>query len=43
MYSPARLAEDKLQFPKTYVGSTTDLKRRLAEHNSGKTIILRKV
>ncbi|MBI5004793.1 MAG: GIY-YIG nuclease family protein [Candidatus Lloydbacteria bacterium] len=24
------------KFPKTYVGSTTDLERRLKEHNSGK-------
>jgi putative endonuclease len=25
-----------LRYNKTYVGSTTDLERRLAEHNSGK-------
>jgi putative endonuclease len=28
-----------LEFPKqTYVGSTSDLRRRLAEHNAGKSI-----
>jgi len=24
------------KFPKTYVGSTTDIQRRISEHNSGK-------
>ncbi len=26
------------KYPKTYVGSTTDIERRLAEHNSGKNL-----
>lgn len=31
-----------VRFEKTYVGSTTDLKRRLDEHNSGKNTFSRR-